>query len=252
MRCRAKPGYSRGARRYRRVLDAFDFALFARYANPDIQSLPRERALRRVKLLCAGFSFIVALWQYSASGMHRLLLAHIRLWRRQTLLVRLCSYQGINSKTKNRPRGSVSCFGSGTRIRTQTYRVRVCCATFTQFRYIKLWLRCRAKLGYSRGARRYRRVLDAFDFALFARYANPDIQSLPLAIYRRGRYAELLCYASLLCKLLTLIPLSVAFVAVYILAYPFLFVKRVFVFSAKKQIPYINCVTKIIKCARYR
>ena len=27
-------------------------------------------------------------------------------------------------------------YGSGTRIRTQTYRVRVCCATFTQFRYI--------------------------------------------------------------------------------------------------------------------
>ena len=26
-------------------------------------------------------------------------------------------------------------YGSGTRIRTQTYRVRVCCATFTQFRY---------------------------------------------------------------------------------------------------------------------
>ena len=25
-------------------------------------------------------------------------------------------------------------YGSGTRIRTQTYRVRVCCATFTQFR----------------------------------------------------------------------------------------------------------------------
>ena len=29
----------------------------------------------------------------------------------------------------------VEFFGSGTRIRTQTYRVRVCCATFTQFRY---------------------------------------------------------------------------------------------------------------------
>ena len=30
----------------------------------------------------------------------------------------------------------VEFFGSGTRIRTQTYRVRVCCATFTQFRYV--------------------------------------------------------------------------------------------------------------------
>ena len=32
--------------------------------------------------------------------------------------------------------GSALSFGSGTRIRTQTYRVRVCCATFTQFRFI--------------------------------------------------------------------------------------------------------------------
>ncbi len=32
----------------------------------------------------------------------------------------------------------VGFFGSGTRIRTQTYRVRVCCATFTQYRYISV------------------------------------------------------------------------------------------------------------------
>ena len=39
------------------------------------------------------------------------------------------------NKRKKTPQGCLSSFGSGTRIRTQTYRVRVCCATFTQFRY---------------------------------------------------------------------------------------------------------------------
>ena len=40
-------------------------------------------------------------------------------------------------KQKGHPCGVLFVFGSGTRIRTQTSRVRVCCATFTQFRYIQ-------------------------------------------------------------------------------------------------------------------
>ena len=43
--------------------------------------------------------------------------------------------RGSQTKTKRTPIGVLLFFGSGTRIRTQTYRVRVCCATFTQFRY---------------------------------------------------------------------------------------------------------------------
>ena len=42
---------------------------------------------------------------------------------------------GSPTKEKDTARVSSS-VGSGTRIRTQTYRVRVCCATFTQFRYV--------------------------------------------------------------------------------------------------------------------
>ena len=43
----------------------------------------------------------------------------------------------LPKKRKNRPSDDgLLFFGSGTRIRTQTYRVRVCCATFTQFRYV--------------------------------------------------------------------------------------------------------------------
>ena len=81
----------------------------------------------------------------------------------------------------------VEFFGSGTRIRTQTYRVRVCCATFTQFRYIQLLVlgassACELKLGYSPLAK-IPRLISTLTIASFCRYANPDIQSQSLECY---------------------------------------------------------------------
>ena len=46
----------------------------------------------------------------------------------------LGSHPVRGEKQKGHHKGVLFVFGSGTRIRTQTYRVRVCCATFTQFR----------------------------------------------------------------------------------------------------------------------
>ena len=66
-----------------------------------------ERAPRRLSLKCEPIS---CLWQEAGLG------------------------YGSVVKRKNRPRGSVLSFGCGTRIRTQTNRVRVCSATVTQFR----------------------------------------------------------------------------------------------------------------------
>ena len=54
-----------------------------------------------------------------------------RLWRELGEKPRFCRQR----KEKQTIRRWSVFFGSGTRIRTQTYRVRVCCATFTQFRY---------------------------------------------------------------------------------------------------------------------
>ena len=48
-------------------------------------------------------------------------------------------YQTAPHLEKNSP-DSVGAIGCGTRIRTQTYRVRVCCATLTQFRIALLLL----------------------------------------------------------------------------------------------------------------
>ena len=40
----------------------------------------------------------------------------------------------LRHTSKKQPRINFGAYGCGTRIRTQTYRVRVCCATLTQFR----------------------------------------------------------------------------------------------------------------------
>ena len=54
--------------------------------------------------------------------------------RWQETVLEAASSAAIDRKN-DLPNERPSFYGSGTRIRTQTYRVRVCCATFTQFRY---------------------------------------------------------------------------------------------------------------------
>ena len=55
---------------------------------------------------------------------------------------RVRSDRSAAKERKNRPVWVGSFFGCGSRIRTQTYRVRVCCATLTQIRKIMHPIRC--------------------------------------------------------------------------------------------------------------
>ena len=51
--------------------------------------------------------------------------------------VEKASENGIKRKKKQAPIGACLFFGSGKRIRTSTYGVRVRCATITQYRYVE-------------------------------------------------------------------------------------------------------------------
>ncbi len=63
--------------------------------------------LVRAEGLCSCRSGINALWQYSAGGMHRLLLAQVRLWRRRTLLACPGSYRARLYRKKTSTMGGL-------------------------------------------------------------------------------------------------------------------------------------------------
>ena len=71
--------------------------------------------------------------RYRVRGMHSLLTSPLA----KADYARMYATGGRSSaaieQKKRRPFGCRLFYGSGTRIRTQTYRVRVCCATVTQF-----------------------------------------------------------------------------------------------------------------------
>ena len=104
------------------------------YANPDIQSLPLGVSFAMiVRLGCRGEQHLLARQDTADGGMHSLLtspLAKADSFSSMSGFVSELQFQNKKPTTR-----SAFYFGSGTRIRTQTYRVRVCCATFTQFRY---------------------------------------------------------------------------------------------------------------------
>ena len=135
----------------------------------------------------------------------------------------------VKRKEKNRPSsdGLFFSFGSGTRIRTQTYRVRVCCATFTQFRCIKFRIRLMLMHQHTEFAARGRAIGN------YACWRCRKLTSPRMAIYRR-RYAES-----------AVLPLHNSAKCLYILTHNFPFVKYFFcffiffsermIFVAKKQ-----------------